>query len=165
MYAAHAIGHDVRVFANETRPLLQGSRLTAWELARAGIPVTVLTDGMAPDLMRRGEIGLVLVGADRIAANGDVANKIGTYAVAVAAKHHGVPFHVCAPSSTIDHAAPNGDAIVIEQRAADEVRRVAGVSIAPADVDVRNPAFDITPAALVTGVITDRGVFRAPYSF
>ena len=165
VYAAHAAGRDVRVFAGETRPLLQGSRLTAWELARAGIPVTVLTDGMAASLMRAREIDVVLVGADRVAANGDTSNKIGTYALAVAARHHGVPFYACAPWSSIDLATPNGDAIVIEQRGADEVRLVAGVSVAPAGADVRNPAFDVTPAALITAVITDRGVYTAPYSF
>jgi methylthioribose-1-phosphate isomerase len=165
VYTAHAAGRAVSVFANETRPLLQGSRLTAWELGRAGIPVTILTDGMAASLMRAGEIDVVLVGADRVAVNGDTANKIGTYAVALAARHHSVPFYVCAPWSTIDHATPSGDAIVIEQRGADEVRFAAGVPIAPAGADVRNPAFDVTPAELVTGVITDRGIYRAPYLF
>jgi methylthioribose-1-phosphate isomerase len=165
VYAAHAAGRSVRVFANETRPLLQGSRLTAWELRRAGIDVTVLTDGMSASLMRASEIDVVLVGADRVASNGDTANKIGTYALAVSARHHDVPFYVCAPWSSIDHATPNGEAIVIEQRAPSEVRSVAGVLTAPADVDVRNPAFDITPAALITGVVTDKGLYRAPYSF
>lgn len=165
VYAAHEAHRSVTVFADETRPLLQGSRLTAWELQRAGIPVTVLTDGMAPSLMRAGEIDVVLVGADRITANGDVANKIGTYALAVAARHHGVPFYVCAPWSTIDRATASGDAIVIEQRSADEVRFIEGVATTPPGVDVRNPAFDVTPAALVDAVITDRGVYRAPYSF
>ena len=165
VYVAHAAGRGVHVFANETRPLLQGSRLTAWELARAGIACTILTDGMAAALMRAGEVDVVLVGADRVAANGDTANKIGTYAVAVAAHHHNVPFYVCAPWSTIDHATPNGDAIVIEQRDPDEVRRMHGAAVAPLDAVVRNPAFDITPAALITGVITDKGVFRAPYLF
>ena len=165
VYAAHEAHRSVKVFADETRPLLQGSRLTAWELQRAGVPVTVLTDGMAPSLMRAGEIDVVLVGADRITANGDVANKIGTYALAVAARHHGVPFYVCAPWSTIDRATASGDAIVIEQRSADEVRFIEGVATTPQGVDVRNPAFDVTPAALVGAVITDRGVYRAPYSF
>jgi methylthioribose-1-phosphate isomerase len=165
VYLAHREGRRVNVFANETRPLLQGSRLTAWELARAGIPVTILTDGMAAGLMRAGEIDIVLVGADRVAANGDTANKIGTYAVAVAAKHHGIPFYVCAPWSTIDRGTPNGDAIAIEQRAADEVRFAGGGAVAPADATVRNPAFDVTPAELIAGVITDKGVYRAPYSF
>jgi methylthioribose-1-phosphate isomerase len=165
VYRAHAAGRRVHVFAGETRPLLQGSRLTAWELQRAGVPVTVLTDGMAASLMRAGEIDVVLVGADRIAANGDTANKIGTYALAVAARHHDVPFYVCAPWSTIDRATPTGDAIAIEQRAADEVRAFAGVAVAPADVAVRNPAFDVTPHGLITAVVTDKGIHRAPYSF
>jgi methylthioribose-1-phosphate isomerase len=165
VYAAHDAGRAVHVFANETRPLLQGSRLTAWELGRAGIPVTVLTDGMAASLMRAKEIDVVLVGADRVAANGDTANKIGTYALAVLARHHAVPFYVCAPWSSIDRATPDGDAIVIEQRDAAEVRSLAGVAVAPADADVRNPAFDVTPAGLITAVVTDRGVYRAPYSF
>jgi methylthioribose-1-phosphate isomerase len=165
VYLAHRAGRRVSVFANETRPLLQGSRLTAWELSRAGIPVTILTDGMAASLMRAGEIDVVLVGADRVAANGDTANKIGTYAVAVAAKHHGIPFYVCAPWSTIDRATATGDAIIIEERAPHEVRFAAGAAIAPPDAAVRNPAFDITPAELITGVITDKGVYRSPYSF
>jgi methylthioribose-1-phosphate isomerase len=165
VYTAHAAGRRVRVFANETRPLLQGARLTAWELVRAGIPVTVLTDGMAASLMRAGEIDVVLVGADRVAANGDAANKIGTYGVAVAARHHGIPFYVCAPWSTIDRATPDGAAIEIEQRHGDEVRRLAGVALVPLGADVRNPAFDVTPAELITGVVTDQGVFASPYSF
>ncbi|MFI5310125.1 MAG: S-methyl-5-thioribose-1-phosphate isomerase [Gemmatimonadales bacterium] len=165
IYAAREAGRMVKVFACETRPLLQGSRLTAWELGRAGIPVTVLTDGMAASLRRAREVDVVLVGADRVAANGDTANKIGTYALAVSARHHGLPFYVCAPWSSIDHATPNGEAIIIEQRAPDEVRHVAGVLTAPAGVDVRNPAFDVTPAELITGVVTDKGLFRAPYSF
>lgn len=165
VYTAHEAGRAVQVFANETRPLLQGSRLTAWELSRAGIPVTVITDGMAASLMRAGEIDVVLVGADRVAANGDTANKIGTYAMAVAARHHGIPFYVCAPWSTIDHAIASGESIEIEQRHADEVRQFGGVPSAPHEADVRNPAFDVTPAALITGVITDKGVYRAPYSF
>lgn len=165
VYQAHAAGRRVQVFADETRPLLQGSRLTAWELTRAGVPVTVITDAMSASLMRAGEIDLVLVGADRIAANGDVANKIGTYALAVAAHHHGIPFYVCAPWSTIDHATPHGDAIRIEQRPGDEVRRFGDQATTPAAVEVRNPAFDVTPADLVTAVVTDRGIFRAPYAF
>jgi methylthioribose-1-phosphate isomerase len=167
VYLAHEAGRAIGVFANETRPLLQGSRLTAWELARAGIPVTILTDAMAASLMRAGEIDVVLVGADRIAANGDTANKIGTYAMAVAAKHHSIPFYVCAPWSTIDRTTPDGDAITIEQRAAAEVflRSAAGAVIAPEGATVRNPAFDITPHELITAVITDKGVYRTPYSF
>jgi methylthioribose-1-phosphate isomerase len=165
VYLAHRQGRRVTVFANETRPLLQGSRLTAWELGRAGISVTILTDAMAASLMRAKEIDAVLVGADRVAANGDTANKIGTYAIAVAAKHHDIPFYVCAPWSTIDRATPNGDAIVIEQRTADEVRRVGGAAVAPPDAAVRNPAFDVTPHELISAVVTDKGVYRAPYSF
>ena len=165
VYAAHAALHNVHVFACETRPLLQGSRLTAWELQRAGIPVTVLTDSTAASLMRSREIDAVLVGADRVTANGDTANKIGTYSLAVAARHHDIPFYVCAPWSTIDRSMPNGDAIVIEQRAADEVRRIAGSCTAPPDANVRNPAFDVTPFTLITAVVTDRGLYRAPYSF
>ncbi len=165
VYAAHAAGRAVHVFADETRPLLQGSRLTAWELQRAGVPVTVITDGMAPSLMRAGEIDAVFVGADRIAANGDAANKIGTYGLAVAARHHGIPFYVCAPWSTVDHATASGGAIVIEERAPDEVRAFAGVPSAPPDVAVRNPAFDVTPHGLITAIVTDKGVHRTPYSF
>ena len=165
VYLAHRADRQVFVFADETRPLLQGSRLTAWELSRAGIPVTVLTDGMAASLMRANEIDVVLVGADRIAANGDTANKIGTYSVAVAARHHGIPFYVCAPWSTIDRATPNGDAIVVEQRDGAEVRSAQGTVVAPTEAAVRNPAFDVTPAELITAVITDKGVYRAPYSF
>ena len=165
VYVAARAGRAVRVFADETRPLLQGSRLTAWELQRAGIPVTVLADSMAASLLRAGGVDLCIVGADRIAANGDVANKIGTYPLALAARAHGVPFYVAAPSSTIDPGTATGDAIVIEQRdAAELVRGVAGVT-APAGVEVYNPAFDVTPAALVTAIVTDRGVFRAPYDF
>jgi methylthioribose-1-phosphate isomerase len=125
----------------------------------------VLTDGMAASVMRAGEIDVVLVGADRVAANGDAANKIGTYAIAVAARHHAIPFYVCAPWSTIDRATPDGAAIVIEQRHGDEVRRLAGIAVAPAGVDVRNPAFDVTPAELITGIVTDKGVFASPYAF
>jgi methylthioribose-1-phosphate isomerase len=165
VYVAAERGGAVSVFADETRPLLQGSRLTAWELSRAGIPVTVLTDGMAASLMQRGSIDLCIVGADRIAANGDFANKIGTYALAIVARHHQVPFYVAAPTSTIDAAAPNGEAIVIEQRGADEVRRSFGHLIAPEAAAVYNPAFDVTPGALVTAFITDRGVVRPPYDF
>ena len=165
IYVGAERGKRVAVYADETRPLLQGSRLTAWELSRAGIDVTVLTDGMAPSLMREGKIDLCIVGADRIAANGDVANKIGTYAVAVAASYHQIPFYVAAPTSTLDPDTPDGEAIVVEQRSADEVRRGLGPLTAPEDVAVHNPAFDITPAALVTAIITDQGVFRPPYDF
>ena len=165
VYVAAERGAQVSVFADETRPLLQGSRLTAWELARAGIPVTVLTDGMAASLMQRGSIDLCIVGADRIAANGDFANKIGTYPLAIVARHHGVPFYVAAPTSTIDPDVPDGDAIVIEQRNGDEVRRSFGRLVAPEAAAVYNPAFDVTPGALVTAFVTDRGVIRPPYDF
>lgn len=165
IYVATERGMTIEVFVDESRPLLQGSRLTAWELQRAGVRVTVLTDGMAASLMRERGIDLCLVGADRIAANGDVANKIGTYGLAIAAKHHAVPFVVAAPSSTLDPATSSGDEIVIEQRGADEVVQVAGTPTAPSGVCVYNPAFDVTPAALVSAIITDRGVYRSPYSF
>jgi methylthioribose-1-phosphate isomerase len=161
--AAVEAGKAVRVFADETRPLLQGARLTAWELQRDGIPTTVIADTMAGYLMRRGEIDCVIVGADRIAANGDVANKIGTYQVAVLAKENGLPFYVAAPLSTVDLATPNGDVIVIEERSPDEVTNFGGTRIAPAGISVRNPAFDVTPARYVSAVITERGVARAPY--
>jgi methylthioribose-1-phosphate isomerase len=161
--AAFDAGKGVAVFADETRPFLQGARLTAWELHRDGIPVTLLTDGMAGWLMQRGEIACVVVGADRIAANGDVANKIGTYALAVLARHHGLPFYVAAPWSTVDLAMPSGAAIPIEERGSEEVVVLAGKRIAPAGVLARYPAFDVTPAALVTAIITERGVSREPH--
>ncbi len=156
---AHARGHRLRVLADETRPVLQGARLTAWELARDGIPVEVICDNMAAALMADGSIQAAIVGADRIAANGDVANKIGTYAVAVACRHHQIPFYVAAPWTTIDLATATGREIPIEQRAGAEVRRHGGAPLVPTDVAVRNPAFDVTPADLVTAIITDRGVF------
>ncbi|MCU0624005.1 MAG: S-methyl-5-thioribose-1-phosphate isomerase, partial [Gemmatimonadaceae bacterium] len=165
VYAAAAAGRRVAVLADETRPLWQGARLTAWELAQAGIPVTVCTDGMAASLMRRGAVDLVLVGADRICANGDVVNKIGTYAVALAARAHDLPFYVAAPWSTVDAATPHGDAVEIEQRGRDEVAAPHGIPIIPDGVPVENPAFDVTPAALVTAIITDRGVHRPPFLF
>jgi methylthioribose-1-phosphate isomerase len=165
IYLAHEAGRRVDVFVDETRPLLQGSRLTAWELARAGIRVTVIVDGAAASLMRAGAIDLCIVGADRIAANGDVANKIGTYAAALAAQHHGLPFYVAAPTSTLDPSLPNGDAIPIERRSADELARLHGIRLTPEEADVDNPAFDVTPAEMVTGIITDRGVFSRPYRF
>ena len=165
IYVAARAGLRVAVYADETRPLMQGSRLTAWELARAGIPVTVIADSMAASLMRAGAIDLCLVGADRIAANGDVANKIGTYGVAVLARYHGIPFYVAAPTSTIDAATRSGEAIVIEQRRRDEVAAPFGRLLAPNDAAVYNPAFDVTPAELVTAIVTDRGVFRLPYDF
>ena len=160
--AAFESGNAVRVLADETRPFLQGARLTAWELKRDGIPVTLITDGMAGWLMRRGEISCVIVGADRIAANGDVANKIGTYGLAVLASHHGIPFHVAAPWSTVDLATPDGAAIPIEERGGDEVTLLGGQRIAPAGVPARYPAFDVTPAELVSAIVTERGVVRAP---
>ena len=160
VYAKAEAGEPVEVFACETRPLLQGARLTAWELEDAGIPVTVLADGAAPTLLARGDIDAVIVGCDRVAANGDVANKIGTYALAIAARHHGVPFYVAGPRSTLDPATPTGAEIEIEERDGDEIRLVAGLS---ARTEVWNPAFDVTPAELITGLITDAGVLRAPY--
>ena len=165
LYLAAERGRHIEVYASETRPLLQGSRLTAWELDRAGIPVTVLTDGMVASLMRSGDIDLCIVGADRVAANGDVANKIGTYGVAVAARHHGIPFYVAAPTSTLDRHTPDGASITIEQRDSEEVRRGFGSLTAPSGVRVHNPAFDVTPAELVTAIVTDRGVFRPPFDF
>jgi len=161
--AAVEQGKHIAVFAGETRPYLQGARLTAWELQQDGIEVTLITDNMAGHFFQQGRFDAVLVGADRIAANGDTANKIGTYTVAVLAQAHGVPFYVAAPISTIDIAAPNGAAIPIEERSADEVTRVGGTQIAPAGIRVRHPAFDVTPARLITAIITDRGILRPPY--
>ena len=165
IYLAKDRGWTVEVFVDESRPLLQGSRLTAWELQRAGVPVTVLTDGMAASLMREHGVDLCIVGADRIAANGDVANKIGTYALAIAARYHDVPFIVAAPTSTMDPATATGKEIVIEQRDADEVRRIGDVPTAPPTVCAYNPAFDVTPAALISAIVTDRGIHRPPYAF
>ena len=158
IHRAHARGLGIHVWVNETRPLLQGARLTAWELRRLGIPHTLVTEGMDGTLFRAGKVNRVVVGADRIARNGDVANKVGTYTVAVLARAHGVPFHAVAPWSTVDLACPSGEAIPIEQRAAEEVRGARGVRWAAADASVFNPAFDVTPAALVTSLITERGV-------
>src|SRR6266480_4175633 len=163
IYLAHDAGRRVEVFVDETRPVLQGARLTAWELVHAGIPCTVIADGAAGWLMRQAEVDLVIVGADRIAANGDFANKIGTYSLAVLALHHGVPFYCAAPSSTIDVALADGGGIPIEQRAADEVKSLAGRAIAPAEAAALNPAFDVTPARYVTAFITDRGVEHPPF--
>jgi len=157
-------GHQIHVYADETRPFLQGARLTAWELMHDGIPTTVICDNMAASLMRRGKIKAVVVGADRIAANGDVANKIGTYGVAVLAREHGIPFFVAAPLSTIDLETKTGDEIPIEERSAIEVTHHAGKQLTPNGVGVENPAFDVTPARYVTAIITERGVLRAPYS-
>jgi methylthioribose-1-phosphate isomerase len=161
--AAVSAGKKIDVFADETRPFLQGARLTAWELQQDGIPTTIITDNMAGHFLKSGRIGCVVVGADRIAANGDVANKIGTYSVAVLAKENGVPFYVAAPVSTFDLTIPSGDHIPIEQRSRDEVTHVFGVPIAPDGIGVENPAFDVTPARYVTAIICEKGVARAPY--
>jgi methylthioribose-1-phosphate isomerase len=163
--AAHAAGRVALVWVDETRPVMQGSRLTAWECVRDGIPHRLVADVVAASLMGRGEVDLVVTGADRIAANGDTANKIGTYALAVLARHHGVPFYVAAPFSTIDPSVPSGAQIPIEERDPAEVRRVAGRATAPEASPVYNPAFDVTPATLITAIITERGVFRPPYRF
>ncbi len=156
-------GKKVAVMADETRPFMQGARLTAWELTRDGIDTTVITDNMSGAMMRGGQVDLVVVGADRIAANGDVANKIGTYTVAVLAKEHGIPFYVAAPISTIDLATPDGSGIPIEERDAKEVTHVGPARMTPAAAHVRNPAFDVTPSKYVTAIITERGIARAPY--
>ena len=161
--AASEAGKAPSVWVDETRPVLQGARLTTWELGRLGIPHTLVADTMAASLMARGEVDAVVVGADRIAANGDVANKVGTYPLAVLAAHHQVPLIVAAPWSTIDLATPSGAAIPIEERAADEVTTVAGHRIAPTGVEVLNPAFDVTPGRLVHAIVTERGVARRPY--
>jgi methylthioribose-1-phosphate isomerase len=157
-------GKRVTVLADETRPFLQGARLTAWELVRDGIETTVITDNMAGAIMRMGQIDLVVVGADRIAANGDTANKIGTYSVAVLAHEHRIPFYVAAPLSTIDLDTPDGDHIPIEERSAREVTHLAGTQLTPAGALIRNPAFDVTPYRFISGIITERGIVRAPYA-
>jgi methylthioribose-1-phosphate isomerase len=162
--AAVAMGKGVDVFAGETRPFLQGARLTAWELMQDGIPTTVITDNMAGHFLKSGRIGCVIVGADRIAANGDVANKIGTYGLAVLAKENGVPFYVAAPISTLDLSLATGDLIPIEQRSPLEVTHVFGAPVAPEGIAVENPAFDVTPHRYVSAIITERGVSREPYS-
>jgi methylthioribose-1-phosphate isomerase len=161
---AVAAGKRVRVIADETRPFLQGSRLTAWELLRDGIDTTVITDSMAGALMRDDQIDLVVVGADRIAANGDTANKIGTYTVAILAREHAIPFYVAAPWSTLDLATPTGDSIPIEERQAREVTHVGSNQIAPAGAGIRNPAFDVTPHRYITAIVTERGIFHPPFS-
>ena len=161
--AAVERGKDVRVFADETRPFLQGARLTAWEMVKEKIPCTLITDSMAGYFMQSGQIQTVIVGADRIARNGDVANKIGTYSIAVLAKEHGIPFYVAAPLSTIDLDTPAGKQIPIEQRDSSEVTTLQGHALAPALVGVANPAFDVTPNHLITGIITEKGVVKAPY--
>jgi len=162
--AAVEQGKRIAVFADETRPFLQGARLTAWELVREGINTTVITESMAGPLMRAGEIDLVVVGADRIAANGDTANKIGTYTVAVMAKEHNIPFYVAAPLSTIDLSTPDGDHIPIEERDQREVSHLGASRLTPAGANIRNPAFDITPHRYITGIVTERGILRPPYS-
>ncbi|MGE4497961.1 MAG: S-methyl-5-thioribose-1-phosphate isomerase [Deferribacterales bacterium] len=164
MYTAHAEGRRFRVFSDETRPLLQGARLTSWELRKAGIDVTLICDNMAASVMAEGRIDLVIVGTDRVAANGDVANKIGTLGVAVAAKHFGIPFYVACPSSTLDFDTPDGKHIVIEEREAEEVTSFGARRTAPEGIKVCNPAFDVTPNSLVTGIITEKGIVCPPYT-
>jgi len=161
--AAVEQGKKIHVFADETRPFLQGSRLTAWVLMKDGIPTTVISDNMAGAMMKQGKINAIVVGADRIAANGDVANKIGTYSVAVLAKEHGIPFYVAAPLSTVDFETADGSGIPIEQRDSKEVTHIAGRQMVPNGVEVENPAFDVTPAKYVTAIVTERGIARAPY--
>jgi len=163
MFRAHELGRKFRVFADETRPLLQGARLTTWELMQAGIDVTLICDNMAAQVMREGKIQLAIVGADRIAANGDTANKIGTYSVALCCNAHGIPFYVSAPLTTFDFDLNDGSEIPIEQRDEAEVTCGYGMRTAPEGVEVYNPAFDVTPADLITGIITERGILRAPY--
>jgi methylthioribose-1-phosphate isomerase len=163
--SAHAQGKVALLWVDETRPVMQGSRLTAWECVRDGIPHRLIADVAAASVMARGEVDLVVTGADRIAANGDTANKIGTYALAVLARHHGVPFYVAAPSSTIDPTLPSGAHIPIEERDAGEVRRVGAQATAPDGSPVFNPAFDVTPATLISAIVTERGVIRPPYRF
>ena len=163
MFSAHDAGKKISVFADETRPLLQGARLTTWELMQAGIDVTLICDNMAAQVMKEGKIQCVIVGADRIAANGDTANKIGTYNVAILAEAHDIPFYVAAPTSTLDYALATGEEIPIEQRSADEVTEGFGKLTAPKGVKVYSPAFDVTPASLVTAIITEKGVARPPY--
>lgn len=160
MYLAHEQGLKFRVFADETRPLLQGSRLTAYELAAAGIDVTLICDDMAAQVMREGRIGMIITGADRIAANGDTANKIGTYTLAVLAKHHHIPFYVAAPTSTFDMSVANGDLIPIEQRAAEEITEGFGQRTAPPGVQTYSPAFDITPGELIRAIVTEKGLIE-----
>src|SRR4051812_19726169 len=161
--AAHEAGRGIHVYVDETRPFLQGARLTAWELQQLGVPMTLITDNMAGHFMNRGKVDLVVVGADRIAANGDVANKIGTYSLAVLARENGIPFYVAAPTSTIDLSLATGAEIPIEERSSREVTEVSGTQIAPLGVTAAHPAFDVTPSRLVTAIITECGVVRAPY--
>jgi methylthioribose-1-phosphate isomerase len=161
--AAHHAGRTIHVWVDETRPYLQGARLTTWELAQAGVPHALIPDMAAGHLMARGEVDVILVGADRIAANGDTANKVGTYTLAVLAARHGVPFYVCAPLSSVDLTTPDGEHIPIEERAANEVTEVRGVPVAPPGTAVRNPSFDVTPAGLIVGIVTEEGVLKAPF--
>src|SRR5207253_2607801 len=161
--AAHEAGRAIHVYVDETRPFLQGARLTAWELQQLGVPMTLITDSMAGHFMNRGKVDLVVVGADRIAANGDVANKIGTYSLAVLARENGIPFYVAAPTSTVDMSLKTGAEIPIEERSSREVTEVSGAPIAPEGVTAAHPAFDVTPSRLVTAIITERGVVRPPY--
>jgi len=161
--AAHEAGKNIRVFADETRPFLQGARLTCWELDRLGIDVTLIADNMAGWLMRKGEVQVVITGADRIAMNGDTANKIGTYSVAVLAREHGIPFYVAAPLNTIDAALADGSGIPIEERSPSEMREIQGCLLTLPHVKVRNPAFDVTPARFIAGIITERGIARPPF--
>lgn len=161
--AAHRLGKRIHVWVDETRPLLQGARLTAWELEQENIPYTLITDNMAAHFMARGQIDAAMVGADRIAANGDAANKIGTYGVATLARAHHLPFYVVAPASTIDLSTPTGEQIVIEERDPREVTSFAGIRVAPPRAQVANPAFDVTPARLITGIVTETGIAREPY--
>jgi methylthioribose-1-phosphate isomerase len=163
LYKAKEQGKDIHVYADETRPLLQGARLTAWELQKNGIDTTVICDSMAGFVMQQGRIDKVIVGADRIARNGDTANKIGTYSLAVLAKEHNIPFYIAAPSSTMDAVAKNGSQITIEQRSPDEVRKLSGIYCTPRKTRVYNPAFDITPARYIKAIITEKGIMRAPY--
>jgi methylthioribose-1-phosphate isomerase len=163
MFTAHDKGKKIHVYADETRPLLQGARLTAWELKEYGIPVTLICDNMAAVVMREGKINKVITGADRIAANGDAANKIGTYGVAILAKHHGIPFYIAAPYSTFDLSIASGKTISIEERAPEEVSCGFGKRTAPEGIHIYNPAFDVTPAELITGIITEKGILKPPY--
>jgi methylthioribose-1-phosphate isomerase len=163
IWTAFQDGKVHKVLASETRPYLQGARLTAWELQKERIPFELITDNMAAHLMKTEKIDAVLVGADRIAANGDTANKIGTYSLAVLASHHKIPFYVVAPLSTVDLSTPHGEAIPIEERSSEEVTSVRGVRVAPKGVKARHPAFDVTPASMITAIITEQGVARAPY--
>lgn len=162
--SAHEAGKRLHVWVDETRPRLQGARLNSWELQQLGIPFTLITDSMAAHFMQQGVVDLIIVGADRIAANGDTANKIGTYGLAVLAQAHGIPFYVAAPLSTIDPEIPTGEQIPIEERDASEITQIGGVAIAPAGVKVANPSFDVTPSHLIKGIITERGILRAPYA-